>query len=108
MRYNNSAVDKSKTTTTMASSTSSENSNAHDHVRRTTNLPLYIGTGWGTTGTRSMHNACCKLGIPSLHWDKYCPPPPSSSNNNNNNNNSSDNNDIEQIILNTTNALWKQ
>jgi hypothetical protein len=77
-------------------------------------LPLHIGAGWGTTGTpRSMHNACCKLGIPSLHWDKYCPPPPSSNNNNNINSTSLNNNierniQLQQEILNTTIALWEQ
>jgi hypothetical protein len=35
-------------------------------------LPLLIGAGQGTTGTRSMYRAFCHLGIPSVHWDCYC------------------------------------
>lgn len=38
----------------------------------TDKMPLVIGAGQGTTGTRSMYRAFCHLGIPSVHWDRYC------------------------------------
>jgi hypothetical protein len=59
-----------------------------------------------------MHHACCKLGIPSVHWNKYCPP--SSSSNSSSNSSYSNINDIEkgihlqQDVIKTAAALWKQ
>jgi Sulfotransferase domain len=35
-------------------------------------LPLYIGAGQGTTGTRTLYESMCSLGIPSVHFEQYC------------------------------------
>jgi hypothetical protein len=35
-------------------------------------FPLIIGAGQGTTGTRSIQKAVCKLGIPSVHYNSAC------------------------------------
>ena len=35
-------------------------------------FPLIIGAGQGTTGTRSIQKAVCKLGIPSVHFNQAC------------------------------------
>eukprot|EP00567_Pseudictyota_dubia_P009565 CAMPEP_0197446832 /NCGR_PEP_ID=MMETSP1175-20131217/11673_1 /TAXON_ID=1003142 /ORGANISM="Triceratium dubium, Strain CCMP147" /LENGTH=860 /DNA_ID=CAMNT_0042977997 /DNA_START=1930 /DNA_END=4512 /DNA_ORIENTATION=+ len=35
-------------------------------------MPLFIAAGQGTTGTRSMHDAMCELGVPSVHYIKAC------------------------------------
>jgi Sulfotransferase domain len=50
-------------------------------------IPLIVGAGMGSTGTRSLHYACCKLGIPSLHYKMYCPSPADDHNHSSNNNN---------------------
>mmetsp|Transcript_55108 Transcript_55108/g.165060 ORF Transcript_55108/g.165060 Transcript_55108/m.165060 type:complete len:892 (-) Transcript_55108:44-2719(-) len=34
--------------------------------------PLFIAAGQGTTGTRTMHDAMCNLGVPSVHYIKAC------------------------------------
>lgn len=36
--------------------------------------PLILGLGRGTTGTRTMHSAVCRLGLPSVHFALSCLP----------------------------------
>lgn len=35
-------------------------------------MPLFVGAGQGTTGTKSIHQAMCELGIPSVHFYQVC------------------------------------
>ncbi len=42
------------------------------NINQSSTFPLIIGAGQGTTGTRSIHNAVCKLGIPSMHFNQAC------------------------------------
>lgn len=49
------------------------NSSARDSAKSLA-IPnfLFIAAGQGTTGTRSMHDAMCTLGIPSVHYKQSC------------------------------------
>jgi hypothetical protein len=65
-RHDNEYSNSSSITTTTAPITGNGDNN--DDKR----MPLFIGAGQGTTGTRSMYRAFCHLGIPSVHWNSYC------------------------------------
>jgi hypothetical protein len=37
-----------------------------------TMMPMILNLGQGTTATRSMFHAACRLNLPSVHWTTYC------------------------------------
>lgn len=54
--------------------------NRDDH-RFFTLSPLFLNVGLANTGTQSIHQALCELGIPSVHFNRICFKPAVSKNN---------------------------
>jgi hypothetical protein len=58
------------------SGTDCTHSGFHRHLKASlesfTSMPMVLNAGQGTTATRSMFNAACRLNLEGFHWTKYC------------------------------------